>query len=48
MMINLMKVLRNVLVMQTTVSTGCHKAVWSGTSSTVAVRGALITRTCEF
>ena len=25
-----------------------HKAMWSGTSSTVAVLGALITRTCEF
>ena len=35
----LMKVLRNVLVVQTTVQTVCHKAMWSGTSSTVAVRG---------
>ena len=46
MMINLKKVLRNVLAVQTT--TVCHKAMWSGTSSTVAVRGALATRTCEF
>ena len=45
-MINLMKVLRNVLVVQTT--TVCHKAMWSGTSSTVAVRDALVTTTCEF
>ena len=27
---------------------GCHKAMWSGTSSIFAVRGALVTRTCEF
>ena len=46
MMINLMKVLRNVLVVQQ--RRECHKAMWSGTSSTVVVRGALITRTCEF
>ena len=48
MMINLMKVLRNVFVVQTTVPRGCHKAMWSGTSSIFAVRGALVTRTCEF
>ena len=48
MMINLMKVLRNVFVVQATVPTGCHKAMWSGTRSIFVARGALVTRTCEF
>ena len=26
----------------------CHKAMWSGTSSIFAVRGAVVTRMCEF